>query len=183
MDGGLRAAPEPLNIRPVLWADFEGLYALRMNRYDQIAANPDYGMISSPSRPTPGEFATWFGELHRGLLEGRAVCSVALDHGRLVGACSVRPEGNHPETRHVGVLGVEVLAGFQGHGVGSALVTHALEGCRGRFEEVQLSVIPANARARRLYERLGFEVYGTAPRAFQRAGTYHDFVLMRRRIP
>jgi ribosomal protein S18 acetylase RimI-like enzyme len=171
-----------MDVRSVAWSDFDGLLALRMNRYDQIAIDPNYGMVSAPERPTPGEFAAWFGELHRGLLEGRAVCSVAVDGSRLVGMCSVRPEGNHPETRHVGVLGIEVLADSRGRGVGTALLPHALDACRGKFEEVYLAVIPVNAGARRLYERHGFQVYGTAPRAFQRAGTFHDFVLMRRRI-
>jgi ribosomal protein S18 acetylase RimI-like enzyme len=171
-----------VQVRAVGWTDFDGLLALRLHRYDQIARDPGYGMVSNPTRPTPGEFAVWFGQLHRELLEGHAVCSVAEEDGRLLGMCSVRAEGTAVETRHVGILGIEVHAGSRGQGVGSALLRHALDDCRGRFEEVRLSVIPANRTARRLYEKLGFEVYGTAPRAFQRNGTYHDFVLMRRRI-
>jgi ribosomal protein S18 acetylase RimI-like enzyme len=165
-------------VRAVTWSDFEGVAAFRLHRYDQIDEDPDYGMVSNPSRPSPGELASWFGELHRAVLEGRAVCSVAVEDGTVVGLCSVRPEGNARETRHVGVLGVEVRDGYRGRGIGEALVRHALAACRGRFEEIYLSVLPVNDRAQRLYRRLGFRVYGTAPRAFRRGGRYHDFVLM-----
>jgi ribosomal protein S18 acetylase RimI-like enzyme len=172
-----------MQVRGVGWMDYDGLYALRLNRYDEIAKNPNYGMVSNPSAPTPGEFAVWFAELHRAILENKGVCSVAEEAGRMVGMCSVRSEGSHVETRHIGVLGIEVLAGFLGRGVGSALLPHALEGCRGRFEEVHLSVIPENQSAYRLYRKCGFEDYGTSPRTFQRGGTYHDFILMRKQIP
>jgi ribosomal protein S18 acetylase RimI-like enzyme len=171
-----------VTVRSLAWADFEGLYALRMRRYDQIAEQPDFGMFSNPKRPTESEFAVAFGELHRDLLEGRGVCSVAEETGRIVGACSVRPRGPHLETRHVGNLGIEVLPEFRDRGLGAALLRHALAACRGRFEEVHLEVIPENPRARHLYEKLGFELYGTAPRGFQRGGAYRDFLLMRKRV-
>jgi ribosomal protein S18 acetylase RimI-like enzyme len=171
-----------MQVRALGWMDYAGLFALRLNRYQEIAKDPNYGMVSNPSAPTAGEFAAWFGELHRAVLEDEAVCSVAEDGGRVVGMCSVRREGAHRETRHVGVLGIEVLAGFFGRGIGSALLLHALEGCRGRFEDVHLSVIPENQAAYRLYRKFGFEEYGRSPRAFQRAGTYHDFILMRKQI-
>lgn len=164
--------------RPVRWTDFEGLYALRAHRYEEIARDPGYGMVSNPTKPTPGEFASWFGEMHRAVLEGRRVCSVAEEAGRIVGMCSVVAEGTAVETRHVGVLGLEVLPEFRGRGLGEALLAHALEACRGRFEAVDLSVIPANERAARLYRKLGFRIYGRRPKAFQRGGTYHDFILM-----
>jgi RimJ/RimL family protein N-acetyltransferase len=171
-----------VNVRSVAWTDFEGLYALRQNRYDRIEVDPDYGMVSQPSRPTPADFALWFGQLHHEILDGKSVASIAEIDGRLVGACTIRPEGPHVETQHIGILGIEVLEGFLDRGVGSALLGHALDGCRGRFEEVHLAVIPVNERARHLYERHGFELYGTAPRSFRRGSTYHDFLLMRKRI-
>jgi ribosomal protein S18 acetylase RimI-like enzyme len=171
-----------MSVRSVGWGDYDGLYALRLNRYEAIANDPNYGMVSNPTAPTPSEFAVWFGELHSGVLAGKAVCSVGEEGGRLVGMCSVRAEGSHLETRHVGILGIEVLRGFEGRGFGTEILSHALESCRGRFEEVHLSVIPENEGAQRLYQKHGFEVCGRYPRAFQRGGVYHDFVLMRKQI-
>ncbi len=177
------ARREETTVREVTWTDFEGVFALRVNRYEEIAKDPDYGMVSYPERPSRPEFATWFGELHTALLNGSAVCSVATRGGQLVGMCSIRREGRALETAHVGVLGIEVLAPFRGTGVGRPLLTHAIAACQGRFEEVHLSVIPVNERAHRLYASVGFETIGVAPRAFQRAGRYHDFIWMRKRIP
>ena len=97
-----------MDVRPVAWGDFEGVAALRLHRYDQIDQDPTYGMVSNATRPTLGEIASWFGELHRAILERRAVCSVADVGGSIVGLCTVRPDGQHRETRHVGVLGLEV---------------------------------------------------------------------------
>ncbi|HTT16520.1 MAG TPA: GNAT family N-acetyltransferase [Thermoplasmata archaeon] len=171
-----------MELRGVLWGDFESLFAFRRSRYDAIERDPTYGMVSQPAPPTLPEFASWFGQLHREILERRTVCSLAVEDGKVVGMCSVRGEGTHRETRHVGALGLEVLEGYRRRGIGEELLRHALECCRGVFEDVTLAVIPSNTGARRLYERLGFVAYGVAPRAFQRAGTYHDFVLMHRRL-
>ncbi|EQD47868.1 acyltransferase, partial [mine drainage metagenome] len=48
----------------------------------------------------------------------------------------------------------------------------------GKFDSVDLAVIPENSRAEKLYRKFGFAEYGRRPRAFQRGGTYHDFILM-----
>ncbi len=171
-----------MQVRNVAWTDFTGIAALRMGRYDAIANDPNYGMVSNPSKPTEAELAAWFGELQRGILEGKRVCSVAVEDGHIVGMAGVTPEGRSVETRHVGVLGIEVLAGYHGRGIGSALLAHVLEACRGRFDSVDLAVIPENPRAEKLYRKFGFVEYGRRPRAFQRGGTYHDFILMRKAI-
>jgi len=45
-------------------------------------------------------------------------------------------------------------------------------------EQVILTVAAENSRARRLYERWGFTVYGTEPRAIKLSDGYMDEVLM-----
>jgi GNAT superfamily N-acetyltransferase len=57
-------------------------------------------------------------------------------------------------------LTIAILPGYRGQGIGTALLTHLLEAARGRYAAVSLSVARENP-ARRLYERLGFEVVGT----------------------
>jgi ribosomal protein S18 acetylase RimI-like enzyme len=171
-----------MEIRPISWGDFDSVCELRLARYDEIAKDPDYGMVSGPSRPTRAELAEWFGSVQRDLLNGRMVSRVAVQDGEIVGMCNVTTEGNHPETKHVGVLGLEVRSAFQGRGIGRELLRATLEACRGKFELVDLSVIPENASARHLYQSLGFKEYGRRPRAFQREGRYHDFILMAREV-
>ena len=54
-----------------------------------------------------------------------------------------------------------VRAERRGEGLGSALFAAIDAGSFGAFAGVALGVAPANARARRLYERLGFRAVGT----------------------
>ncbi len=171
-----------MEVRELASRDVDGLYALRMNRYEEVRRDPAYGMGTLLSPPTRGEFTRWFAKLHEAARDGTAVCSVAEKDGRIVGMARIEREGDALETQHVGVLSIEVLPGFRGQGVGTALLEHAWAGCRGRFELVKLETLPENAAGQRLYRKFGFEVHGRLPRAFYRAGAYHDFLLMHRPI-
>lgn len=171
-----------MDIRELARHDLEGLYALRTNRYDEIEKDPAYGMGTLPSRPTLDDFAGWFANLHKSVRDGTGVCSVADENGRIVGMARIGREREALETKHVGILSIEVLPGFRGRGIGSALLEHALGHCPGRFEIVKLETLPENVAGQRLYQKFGFEVHGRLPRAFYRAGAYHDFILMHRVI-
>lgn len=63
--------------------------------------------------------------------------------------------------RAVELQQIYILHGFQGRGIGRALMDWALEqaGLRGAGE-IYLTVYTDNQRARRVYERYGFEVIG-----------------------
>jgi len=53
---------------------------------------------------------------------------------------------------------LQVLPEHQGQGIGTAVVERVIEEAAARGVSVTLSVVPANPRAKQLYERLGFEV-------------------------
>ena len=53
---------------------------------------------------------------------------------------------------------IQLLPECQGRGIGTAIVQAVCEQAATRGVPVELSVVPANYRAQRLYERLGFEV-------------------------
>jgi ribosomal protein S18 acetylase RimI-like enzyme len=55
---------------------------------------------------------------------------------------------------------LQVLPDHQGRGLGTAVVERVIEEAATRGVPVILSVVPANPRAKQLYERLGFEVTG-----------------------
>ncbi len=172
-----------MEVRDLASDDLEGLYSLRMNRYEEVRRDPAYGMGTRSSPPTIEDFTPGFTDLHRAVVEGTGVCSVAVVDGRLVGMARVLREDDALETKHVGVLSIEVLPGFRGRGIGTALLGHALDACRGRFELVKLETLPENSVGQRLYRKFRFEVHGRLPRAFYRAGEYHDFLLMHRAVP
>lgn len=58
------------------------------------------------------------------------------------------------------IVELQLLPEMQGKGIGSAVVRHLIQHGAGLGLPVTLSVVPANPRAQRLYERLGFEVTG-----------------------
>ena len=61
-----------------------------------------------------------------------------------------------------------VAGGFRNQGVGTALCRHALSWAAGAgYAGMQFNaVVESNRSAVRLYERHGFQILGTVPRAF-----------------
>jgi GNAT superfamily N-acetyltransferase len=86
---------------------------------------------------------------------------------------------------HVSTASFMVAAGSRGRGVGGALVRFALDWARDNgYAGMQFNaVVESNHSAVALYERLGFSLIGTVPRAFAhptlgRVGLhvmYHEF--------
>ena len=103
---------------------------------------------------------------------------VAIHGDRLIGWCDVFPHWAHA-LQHVGTLGMGVLDGYRGRGIGERLLrrtlAHALE--KGIYR-VTLEARSDNARAIRLYERVGFRHEGVARAALRFDGRFHDAVQM-----
>ena len=59
------------------------------------------------------------------------------------------------------VADLQVLPELQGRGIGTAVLRRLIADAAERGVSVALAVLPANPRAQRLYERLGFRVVGT----------------------
>ena len=58
---------------------------------------------------------------------------------------------------------LQLLPEYQSQGIGTEVIEKVIEQAAARRLPVTLSVVPANPRARHLYERLGFEVTTTEP--------------------
>jgi GNAT superfamily N-acetyltransferase len=85
--------------------------------------------------------------------------------------------------RHKGLLwGMYVHPRARGTGAGDRIVEAIVEDARREVEMLLLTVAAPNDRARRLYERWGFEVYGTEPGAVKTGDVYVDEVLMVKRL-
>ncbi len=61
------------------------------------------------------------------------------------------------------ILELQLVPEAQGRGIGTAIVQMVIENARKECLPVRLSVVPANERAQRLYERLGFRVAAVEP--------------------
>ena len=66
----------------------------------------------------------------------------------------------------------------RGSGLATTLVETLLEHASKEVEQVQLTVVTSNPRARRFYERMGFVEYGVEEKALKYKGEYYDEVLM-----
>ncbi|PGH58271.1 GNAT family N-acetyltransferase [Azospirillum palustre] len=83
------------------------------------------------------------------------------------------------KSRHKGMLwGVYVRGNRRGSGLADAVMTALLAHAAEHVEQIHLSVAATNRQAIGLYERLGFEAYGTEPRALKVDGSYIDERLM-----
>jgi ribosomal protein S18 acetylase RimI-like enzyme len=75
-------------------------------------------------------------------LEGAAVGGLLLDR---------TPVG-------VDIVELQILPEYQGKGIGTSVVRRVIKDAAHEGFPVTLSVVSANGRAKRLYERLGFQV-------------------------
>ena len=173
-----------LVVRPLQWTDFEDLATTYFGCYDERDAGEPIGIGLFDERPSRADEIEWFANLFARVSRGETIAAIADRNGHAIGSCFVGRKGPGPKSEgsHVGELGILVRRGERGAGAGTALITYALEKCRGVFEVVELSVFSNNEGAKRLYRRLGFEPCGRIPRAIRRGRTYLDSELMVRMV-
>lgn len=109
---------------------------------------------------------------------------VAEDGNQIVGTCFLRANRPGPGS-HVANAGFMVAADQGGRGVGQALCEHVLTTAKERgFRSVLFNfVVAANTKAVRLWQRMGFEIVGRAPDAFQHPHRgMSDVLVMYRRL-
>jgi L-amino acid N-acyltransferase YncA len=102
----------------------------------------------------------------------------------LVGIVGFFREGSI-KNRHKGfVVSMYVLPKKRGCGVGKALMQELIVRARQitGLEQLHLAVVTTQRAARLLYSSLGFEVYGTEPRALKMGKQYWDEDLMALRL-
>jgi ribosomal protein S18 acetylase RimI-like enzyme len=95
---------------------------------------------------------------------------VARDGDRIVGCYLLKP--NQPGLGdHVANCGYMVAVDARGRGVASAMCEHSLaEARRSGFTAMQFNfVVASNTTAVTLWQRHGFSIVGTVPRAFRHA--------------
>ncbi len=110
---------------------------------------------------------------------------VAIHEDGLVGQVAVHTHPTRPRRRHAGDLGMAVRHEWQGRGVGTALMTAAVDFADRwlNLHRLELTVFSDNAPAIRLYEKFGFEVEGTLRAYAFRDGRYADVYTMARFRP
>lgn len=92
---------------------------------------------------------------------------VAIEDNRILGTAQLGPNRYGPGA-HVATASFMVDVQARGRGVATALCQHALAWAgKNGYAAMQFNaVVESNRSAVRLYERLGFRIIGTVPRAF-----------------
>ena len=113
-----------------------------------------------------------------------AIELVAEVDGRIVGVSGIDPVRVCIKMKHRANFGISLEKAFWGLGIGDAMTKACIECAKAAgYAQLELGVYDSNVRARRLYEKNGFQAYGVQPRAFRlKDGTDFDEVIMVRML-
>ena len=117
--------------------------------------------------------------------QGLSVAFGAWQSGQLVGTVTLE-FSDRAKTRHKAhVVGMYVRPEQQGHGAGTALLAAAMAHAQtlAHVQVLNLTVTEGNAAAMALYERAGFQAFGTEPMAVRTTDGYKAKVHMWKRLP
>lgn len=109
---------------------------------------------------------------------------LALLGDEIAGICAIHPIGDTFKMKHRAGLWIAVQKKYWDCGIGKLLMNQILEFAQYlRYEQVELGVLADNFRARKMYEKSGFQICGQIPRAFKlKDGTYRDEIIMVKEI-
>jgi len=144
---------------------------------DAVAAEPTVALLMMPGQVGAG---VWRRRISDAIADPRCLQLSAELDGELVGNLGLRPDP-HPCSGHVACVGMSVGERWRGLGVGGALLEASATWAGAQtVSKLALGVFPENRRAISFYERHGFVREGLRRAQYDRAGRYHDEVLMAR---
>ncbi|MFC3854122.1 GNAT family N-acetyltransferase [Salinispirillum marinum] len=157
-----------MSTRPAQRQDITAIY----RALSSVIAEQHY--LMSAHKPDLPHFSRF---LEANLERGYPVL-VAEEGRHVVGWCDVYPRGPDVQ-RHVGRLGMGVVAHFRGRGHGKQLLTEAIAASwRAGFTRLELEVFADNPVAIALYERAGFQREGLHRRVRKDSKGYRDMISM-----
>lgn len=101
----------------------------------------------------------------------------AFEGEKLVGIVSFMRDGaTREKLKHKGILcRLLVKTNYRGQGIGKQLVLEVVNRAKllDGLEQINLTVIPTNKNAKRMYEKLGFQTFSSEKRAIKWQGNYY----------
>ena len=102
-----------------------------------------------------------------------------FDTDGLVGIATLAREPGEKNQHRANIYGVYLKPEARGKGASRLLMEAVIAAAREMMVlQLHLSVTTTNVAASRLYEKLGFQTYGTEPRSLYVEGGYYDEYLM-----
>lgn len=159
---------KPVEIRPITMDDVPGFHTC----LDAVAREQRYlAQVAAPSLDRIEGF------VHQSVSQD-LVQFVAIAEGQVVGWADVLPEWAQA-LAHTGSLGMGLLPAWRGQGIGARLLQACIHKAWAKgLTRIELAARADNARAIRLYERLGFQHEGIKRRGMRFDGVYFDTVSM-----
>lgn len=132
-------------------------------------------------RYTPEGEKALFEQKNESPLEAMLVCVV---EGKVAGTCEIIFQ-NRIKTRHRATVAIALLKEFWNQGIGTKMFEELIRLAEDREEvsQIELDFAEGNARARALYEKMGFRITGVRPDALKlKNGTLLNEYMMIRKI-
>lgn len=121
----------------------------------------------------------------RGVVESPDDCMILCEvDGCIAGNCHLQFNGRI-KTRHICSVAIALRKAYWGNGIGTAMFVEmeALARAHGGVLQMELEFVEGNARARALYEKMGFRITGVHPDAIrQQDGTLCALFLMQKKL-
>ncbi|UYN98777.1 MAG: GNAT family N-acetyltransferase [Devosia sp.] len=150
----------------------DDLAAYRAIRHEALANHPE-AFVS-----TAEAFAQRSDDDIRRSLEALTVFGAVLADGSLAGINAFMRNDGAKENHRGWMIQVYTRPNHRGTGLSRALVEHLVNHASQHVIQLHLGVWSENEPAIRLYQKLGFETYGTEPRYLFVNGRYIDEHLM-----
>ncbi len=105
-----------------------------------------------------------------------------FDNNTLIGIGGITREARDKLEHKALLWGMFVASEAAGKGVGRAIVDALVAEAHGFVRSLHLTLVANNDRARMLYERCGFTVYGREPQSVRQGDAFVDELLMWRLV-
>ena len=144
-----------MNIRPITEADFDQVWPIIR---EVVQAQETYAF--DPEMDRDAAWRLW--------VELPTATYVAEQDGQILGSYYLKPNAAGPGD-HVCNCGYMVASAARGQGVAGRLCNHSLQTARElSFQAMQFnSVVASNTVAVTLWQKHGFQIIGTLPRAYR----------------
>lgn len=105
---------------------------------------------------------------------------IAEINGKIIANSSVGRVTNNKRFLHRAAMGIVVKKDYWNMGIGKNLMQECIKWCKEKgVEQLELEVVTQNNRAISMYQKFGFDIYGTKKHALKCAdGSYEDEYFM-----
>lgn len=139
--------------------------------------------IAMAGKPkTKKEEAEWLKNTLKNIQKKETICLLAFDNQKLVANSSI--DKRLGRFSHIADFGITVAKKYRGQKIGFNLASLVLEEAyKIGIRIAALEVFGNNSRARRLYQKLGFDKYGILPKSLTYRNQIIDLIQMYKRLP